>query len=91
MTCEKLQSCKFLEYMSNVVPYTTSMVKITYCEFNKSNCARYKMSKLLEDMEMPLDVWPSDAMKVLELMEIKFRASQKDMCTAVDLMPGRTG
>jgi len=71
-----------------MVPYTISMVKITYCEFNKSNCARYKMSKLLDDMEMPLDIWPSDTMKVLEQMERKFRGNLEEMCPH-SLLPGR--
>ena len=90
MKCEKMQSCEFIEYMSNTVPYTISMVRITYCEFNKSNCARYNMSKLLGDLEMPIDLWPSNTMKVLELMEVKFRARQKEIRTAADLMPRRT-
>jgi len=48
------------------------------------------MSKLLGDLEMPIDLWPSNTMKVLELMEIKFSARQKEICTAADLMPRRT-
>ena len=84
VTCEKLQSCEFTKHMSNIVPYTISMVRITYCQFNKSNCARYKMAKILDDVEIPLHLWPSNTMKVLELMEREFRAKNKEMCTVPD-------
>jgi hypothetical protein len=72
MICERLSTCAFIEYMIKVVPFTVNMVKIKYCEYDKNRCARYRLSKALQAVEIPADLWPADEMKVLEIIERKF-------------------
>ena len=60
MKCEYLPTCGFLERTNRFEPYTVEMIKISYCEKNKSECARYKLSKTMLDNDIPDDIWPNE-------------------------------
>ena len=76
MTCEHLNTCSIIRHMNDIVPFTTNMVKIKYCEFNKHACARYRLSQLLGIDEIPANLWPGDDMKSLELSESKLNEAR---------------
>lgn len=73
MICEYIKSCPFIKHMSNIVPFAVNMAKIQYCEYDKHQCERYKLSELFPYMELPDDLWPSDETKALEIIEMEFR------------------
>jgi len=60
MKCEYLPECGFLERTNMLEPYTVKMIKLSYCENNKFECTRYKLSKLVSGMEIPDDIWPNE-------------------------------
>ncbi len=65
--------------MGDIVPFTINIVKIKYCQLNKHRCARYKLLQLFENMPLPNNMWPSDEMKALELMEAKLNETHKKL------------
>jgi hypothetical protein len=75
MICERLSTCAFVEYMIKIVPFTVNMMKIKYCKYDKNRCARYRLSKVLQVMEIPDDLWPGDDIKALEIIEKKFNGN----------------
>jgi len=60
MICEYLATCGFLERTNRFEPYTAKMIKLSYCEMNKFECARYKLSKLVSEKDIPEDLWPNE-------------------------------
>jgi hypothetical protein len=58
MECEFLSTCGFMERANRFEPFIVKMIIMSYCEKNKFACARYKLSNLLEEKEIPDDLWP---------------------------------
>ncbi len=65
--------------MGTIVPFTINTVKIKYCQLNKQKCARYKLLQLFENTQLPYNMWPSDDMKALELMEAKLNETHRKL------------
>ena len=58
--CELLSNCALFKYkISNYEGYYVE-VKKKYCNGNKSDCARYKIFKVLGSEKIPLDLYPDD-------------------------------
>lgn len=79
MTCEQMSTCALIQHMSTVVPFTINITKIKYCELNKHKCARYKLMQFFEITQIPYNLWPSDEMKALELLEAKLNETHKKL------------
>ena len=79
LKCEQINSCSLIQNMSNIVPFTINMVKLKYCEFNKNRCARYELLQVYELDEIPVDLWPNDEIKALELLELKLNETHKKL------------
>jgi len=77
MICEHLNTCALLHQMSKSAPFTVNMVKIKYCNYDKSRCTRYNLSQFCNLEEIPETLWPSDEMRELELMELKLNETHK--------------
>jgi hypothetical protein len=58
MECEILPICGFMERANKLEPFLVKIIKLSYCEKNKFACARYNLSNLLEEKEIPDDLWP---------------------------------
>ena len=76
MMCEHIDTCSIIRHMNNIVPFTTNMTKIKYCEFNKIKCARYRLSQFLGIEIIPGNLWPGDDIKALELSELKLNKTR---------------
>ena len=74
MRCEYYDSCALIHKMNKSVPFTVNMMKIKYCDSNKIKCARYKLLHVCERKDIPNDLWPSDEVRGLELMEEQLNA-----------------
>lgn len=79
MKCEYLETCSLIQHMSKIVPFTVNIMKIKYCELNKKKCARYKLMQIFEMVQLPANMWPSDEMKALELLESKLNETHKKL------------
>ncbi len=79
MPCEYLNSCSLIRQMGAVAPFTINIVKIKYCELNKEGCARYKLVQRFGAIELPGNLWPSEAVKSLEVLESKLNETQKKL------------
>ena len=71
MICEYLDTCSFIQHVSNIVPFTMNMIKVRYCELDKTKCARYRLAKICYMEMIPYNLRPSDDMKAMELVESK--------------------
>ena len=71
MTCELLKTCYFMERVSRMEPCTADILKLTYCEKDFHECARYNVSRLLliPEMDVPDEIWPSDDAESKEWMD----------------------
>jgi hypothetical protein len=65
--------------MGRIVPFTVNMMKIKYCEFNKSRCARYILLQVYEMDKIPNDLWPTDEFRGLELYESKLNETREKL------------
>ena len=65
--------------MSDIVPFTINVIKIKYCELNKHKCARYKLVERFGNIELPYNMWPSDDIKALELLEERLNETHKKL------------
>lgn len=59
MICEFLPKCAFIERANRIEPFTVKMIKMSYCEKNKSECARYRLYNMEPEREVPDDLWPN--------------------------------
>ena len=75
MTCEHIDTCPIIARKSKSVPFTVNTLKIKYCEFNKNSCVRYKLQDFCEMEDLPIDLWPGDEMREMELLEMKLKES----------------
>lgn len=69
MTCEQLSCCALIREKSDVVPLTIDIMKMKYCVGDKTRCARYLLLQVFEMRDIPGELWPSDEVKALALME----------------------
>jgi hypothetical protein len=60
MKCEFLPTCGFLVRTNRIEPYTARMIKLSYCEKDKLECARYRLSKNVPEEEIPDNLWPNE-------------------------------
>jgi hypothetical protein len=77
MTCEHSVSCSIIRDNIKIVPFIVKMIKIKYCELNKNKCARYKVLQVLERDKIPPDLWPTDEIYALVLIEEKLNETYK--------------
>jgi hypothetical protein len=66
MTCEKLDSCVFLDELYSQVPLAGSMVMATLCHDNKFSCEGYKRSRTTMGDVPQYFQWPNNKMDVME-------------------------
>jgi hypothetical protein len=69
--------CTFVEYGSQVAPFTTKMAKIKYCEHSQLGCARYNAYQIMDADLVPDDLWPNAEIKTLEIIERKIQESHQ--------------
>ena len=55
------------------------MMKIKFCEFDKTKCARYRLAKICYMEMIPYNLWPSDDMKAIELLESKLYETREKL------------
>jgi hypothetical protein len=77
MICEHIDTCALIHKMSKPVPFTVNVMKIKYCESRKNRCARYILLQVFKMDDIPNDLWPSDEIGELELVELKLAERQK--------------
>jgi hypothetical protein len=79
MNCKYLNTCAFIEYGSQLAPFTAKMTKIKYCERIQQGCARYNAYQVLDADLVPDDLWPNVEIKTLELIERKINETHKPL------------
>ena len=63
MTCKHLLKCGFIEKISGSMPHTTEMVKIKFCDGNKTRCAIYKVAEMEGIEHVPDDILPDEILR----------------------------
>jgi len=79
MNCKYLNTCTFIEYGSQIAPFTAKMTKIKYCERIQHGCARYNAYQILDADLVPDDLWPNVEIKTLEIIERKINETHKHL------------
>jgi hypothetical protein len=59
MECEYILGCAFIENANRLEPFTVWMIKKSYCENNKYECARYRMKLSFPEKDIPDELWPN--------------------------------
>ncbi|MFD3156837.1 hypothetical protein ACFIJ5_08260 [Haloimpatiens sp. FM7330] len=59
MTCENLKKCPFYNEKMPIDSAIGKMYKRTYCEGDKTKCARYNIGKVLGKQYVPSDLYPN--------------------------------
>jgi hypothetical protein len=64
--CEKLTKCPFFAGQMVNMPAVSDLMKQTYCQGDKTKCARYMVSKA--GKPVPGDLFPSDSIRAKEIL-----------------------
>ncbi len=64
--CEKLTKCLFFAGQMANMPAVSDLMKQTYCQGDKTNCARYIVSKA--GKPVPSDLFPSDSARAKRIV-----------------------
>ncbi len=69
MACEFLPQCGFIIEMARIKPYMAEVVRLTYCEKDMGDCARYMLAKVVPIGEIPDYLWPNEELHSSEIIE----------------------
>jgi len=64
--CEKLEACPFFKDQMDQMPAVAGLMKKTYCQGDKTKCARYHVSKA--GLSVPRDLMPNDTERASTLI-----------------------
>jgi len=64
--CEKLETCPFFTDQMKQMPAVAGLMKKTYCLDDKTQCARYRVSKA--GIPVPGDLFPNDIDRANQLL-----------------------
>jgi hypothetical protein len=67
--CEILQTCIFFNDRMEAMPSTSGWLKARYCRDRFEECARYRVYKTLGRPQVPLDLFPTQFQRALDLIE----------------------
>lgn len=59
MKCEFMPKCAFMERANKFEPFTVNLIRMSYCEKNVNECARYKIYAEDPETDVPDDLWPN--------------------------------
>jgi hypothetical protein len=59
MQCEKLETCPFYQEKIPIDSSLGKLFKKTYCEGDKTNCARYRVSTTVGKEFVPISLYPN--------------------------------
>lgn len=69
MECERLKACPFYNDKMDLEKGIGKLYKNRYCLGNKTECARYIVSKELGPQYVPIDLYPNMHQKAKEIIE----------------------
>jgi hypothetical protein len=58
--CECLESCLFFKTIITDMPATVEIIKRKLCRTDNTNCARYRVLRVLGEENVPDELFPSD-------------------------------
>jgi hypothetical protein len=67
--CELIKGCIFFNDKMAEMPSTAEIFKTIYCKGEFNNCARMIVVKSLGREKVPLDLFPNQAAKALEIVK----------------------
>ena len=79
MNCEYLESCAFVQQMVRTDPLTAYTVRITYCNQDKKDCARYGLIQAVGPERVPDFLWPNDEEEASEVAKINALCSNREV------------
>jgi hypothetical protein len=66
MQCDRAQTCSFYGNKMGLKPAVVELVKQTFCERDKNQCARYQL--IVAGLPVPDDLYPSDINRGREII-----------------------
>jgi len=66
MQCDRAQTCAFFGNKLALKPAVLELVKQTYCDHDKTQCARYQL--ITVGLSVPDDLYPSDINRGREII-----------------------
>ncbi len=69
MDCEYLADCGFVREMARIKPYMAQVVRLTYCEKDKGECARYMLAQVVPMATIPDYLWPNEEMQSSDIID----------------------
>jgi hypothetical protein len=67
--CEILQTCIFFNDRMEAMPSTSGWLKGRYCRDRFEECARYRVYKTLGRPLVPVDLFPTQLQRALDLID----------------------
>lgn len=80
--CECLEKCAFLNEALKQMPASAALYKKNYCQADNAKCARYMVFKTLGKGRVPLDLFPNQTERALQIVaENPLQANQHSRWT----------
>ncbi len=66
--CEFADQCAGAECMDERAPYIVTLIRLSYCGDNRDTCARHRLYLVIDEEEVPDDLWPGDEARAAEII-----------------------
>lgn len=79
MICEHINSCQFIQLVSEVMPITALVIKASYCKDSCYGCAKHMEHQVIAIDIENAGICPGTTVNELEIFEKKYSESYKEL------------